>query len=448
MKAAAGRSDKDAAEEKRIDFDILKDMAKDNLRLCMKRGNKTGTIACLRKLANMTKGVEDNGVIKNISSRLKLARRVRFTREASLDLVGSEHWQCLKAAMQEKVNKSEHVKKCATKLVEKSDMAGLMNNLPNLEKYTNFTRKLPGRIKTRYAAKMVKDAARACNKTARFACLRTAKDKLKEVGMNVLKFRGLKKLADVRGAAETWVSCMEASDTEADIQKDPEDVCEKLAKEALEDLSGSDDIWQDYRERVLKLGKTLLNGTETLIEKFPALDFDAASDAEQCSSSTLSQIQGELLTWAKQLNPKLSKLTPAKCVPRCRQIFGKANYQVKLPTEGLNETEIEVLAEGLAENMKGSDYKSGTQNGGRRLQEVIVEAYAAQASSEVPAAEADQAPNATTQSNSTTESPDSCVPFHLKVQNPVEGCQECFSYPCSTWIPCSGAVYPICTSAK
>jgi hypothetical protein len=299
-------------------------------------------------------------------------------------------------------------------------------------------------MKTRYAAKVIKDAARACNKTARADCIETAKTKLHEVGISLRKFRGLKSLADIRGAAETWVGCMEANESEADIQQDPEAVCENLTKATLGDLSGSKDMWQALRDRVLKLGKTLLDGKDTLIEKMPALDFEALSDALDCSNSTLAQIKGELLALAKRFSPKLSKLTDADPNSTCRIVFGRPTYKVSLPTEDMNETEIELLAVKAAGDMTGLDYQSAKGGGGRRLQEVIMEAYAAQASSEVPADEADLVTTSSAPQNGTV--PQQCVPFHLKVQNPNKGCEECTSIPCA-WIPCTGATYPICTSA-
>lgn len=421
------KPEKDGADTQRISFQIIKDIKRDNLRLCMGRGSKDAFGECMNGLKNMTDAVEDNGAVERISERLKDARQARSRREAGIEEVGSEFWQCLKAAKADG-NDAEDIKNCTSQLVDNSGMVGLMDNIPTEEEFEKFKAKLGDRMKARRASKMVQDAARACNKTTRFACLDTVKDKLKEVGIEPRKFRGMKTLADIRGAAETWVGCMEANETEADIQKDPEAVCEALTNETLADLSGFKDAWQELKGRVMKLGRSLLDGEDTLIEKFPALDFEVVTDAQDCSDASLNKTKSKLLAVARTF-PKLSNLTEEDPFPTCRMVFGKASYKVELPTKDMDETEIETLA------VKATNDITDLADipGGRRLTEAIVETYASQTSSEVPASETQQAAP-------------QCVPFNMKLQNPTEGCTQCTSLPCA-WVPCTDVAPPICTSA-
>ena len=97
-------------------------------------------------------------------------------------------------------------------------------------------------------------------------------------------FGVVKKLAEIKAAAETYAACQEASSTE-------NSTCIQLAQATFEEISGSTEIWDDeLAAKVTDLGNAMLEGRDILIRKLKQIVVEMVSDATNCSEEMLTNI--------------------------------------------------------------------------------------------------------------------------------------------------------------
>jgi len=356
----SGDATKDDVQERGIKQNMAKGLEKDAMRVCLEEASKSEADQCLSELKTETEDVAAE-LFKDLPPQAKQAKQKRAKLDASREIVGERYHLCMTVAQT-----SEEKEGCLADMKNKTSIAGLSEKVED--------------VALRYRGKAVAEAARACNVTQRAACIQQVKDDLKQAGMKEREFGKVKKLAAVKAAAETWTACKENT-TNSD------EVCENITKASLEEESGEAGIWtEDMKAKVQKLGEALMNGTETVLRKLKLVDSDAVTDSTACSDSNFAMLNLKLVNATREFN--LTDANGALNISsrRCRLVFGKAQYESKLPTKDLNETEIDLLSETVVSNLAGLSLSSRRLLVGRRLDEVT-SVYADQAVEECAASD-------------------------------------------------------------
>eukprot|EP00930_Biecheleria_cincta_P092189 TRINITY_DN81_c0_g1_i7.p1 TRINITY_DN81_c0_g1~~TRINITY_DN81_c0_g1_i7.p1 ORF type:complete len:907 (+),score=260.12 TRINITY_DN81_c0_g1_i7:103-2721(+) len=340
----SGDTKKDDVQKKNIKQNMAKDLEKDAMRVCLEEASKAEADKCLNELKTETADVSAE-LFKDLPAEAQQAKQKRAKLDASREVVGERFHLCMKAAQTQ-----EEKDACLADMKNKTSIAGLSEKAED--------------IALRYRGQEVAEAARACNMTQRAACIQQVKDELKQAGMKEREFGKVTKLAAIKSAAETWVACKENT-TNSD------EVCDNIVKASLEDESGEAGIWtDDMKAKVQKLGEALMNGTETVLRKLKRVGSDAVTDGTACSDSVFAKITGQLENVSRDFNLTDARGAMNISSRRCRLVFGKAQYESKLPTNDLNETEIALLSDTVASNLAGLSLSSRRLLVGRRLDQV------------------------------------------------------------------------------
>ncbi|CAK9007977.1 Soluble guanylate cyclase gcy-35 [Durusdinium trenchii] len=330
--------DMDETESRRVKGELAKDMDKEDMKLCFdEESSKEAFESCLEMLDSSDKVKDD--LFSELSEGRKNAKKKRAKDEAAVEAVG----EIFKACMEEATSDTEKAE-CRSAMKEKSEMAGLEEDVEDVLK--------------KYQRNVVATAARVCSSAERAQCVKAAKDELVKMGLKKRAFGLVKKLADLKAAAETYAACQETSATE-------NTTCIELAKSTLEELSGSTDIWSDEIEsKVKELGEAYLEGREVFIRKLKELAFEAVTDLLNCSEAFLDRIMDRIQNISDGFNGRNSSGPRNISDKLCRVTWGFARMVCKIHSPDLDDDEMMNLSDTIAEEVSTAEL-----SGSRRLEE-------------------------------------------------------------------------------
>lgn len=355
---ATGNQKKDSTKKKAILQDVAKELNKDAMTICLERPSRDEVTACMSELSAETDDVAVE-LFGDVGEKVKANKMKRAKQEAAVEAVGERFHLCMKAAGDSTSEKDL----CKEELEKKTSLAGLTESA---EKVT-----------MRHRRNSVANAARACSATEREKCLRQVKQDLQDAGMAPRAFGVVKKLAQVRAAAEDYAACKEADYAD--------DACLEVAKATLEVVSGGlEGVWSDDTAmRIKKLGKAVFDGIATKLVKSNRLDFMAETTEDECRSTSRDELMNKVDDLFEDFMSSVMKRTMDRTSDHsrvmrkvCHIIFGSAEYGSKIDASGLSETDMPGVADFILQSMNGFDLS------GRRLSRVS-EAFADQDVNEV-----------------------------------------------------------------
>jgi len=355
--AGRGKGDLDAAEQRRVKQELAEDLEKDDIALCLKSQSREEYNTCMENLEE-TSHVQDE-LFSGLEEKVKDAKKKRAKDDAAVDAVGEIFRSCM-----EEAETDEEKEECKKEIKERSEIAGLEEDEDD--------------VLLKYKRNVVAESARACDASKRSECVHQAKEELVKLGLKRRAFGVVKKLADLKEAAEAFAECQEASSVDG-----VDDTCIEAAKATLEDLSGSTEIWSDeIQAKVQALGEALTEGREILIRKLKQVLVEAISSAATCSDAFLDGIIDRVMGVAKNFTVPGSDKDRDITDKRCRVTFGKARYFCKVSTEGMDDDETQQLSDDISEDLTTAEItvrRLGERRlGERRLSETITETYADQ----------------------------------------------------------------------
>eukprot|EP00440_Ansanella_granifera_P009173 gb/GFBE01009936.1/.p1 GENE.gb/GFBE01009936.1/~~gb/GFBE01009936.1/.p1 ORF type:complete len:911 (+),score=347.66 gb/GFBE01009936.1/:1-2733(+) len=348
-------TERDAMEKKmKVEFAI--DMQKDVMSVCFEKASKTAADACLANFTDQLEGVA--GTLFAGADTANLQKKMKRTlEEAGRQLVGEVFHACMKAALSD-----GEKDKCKEEMEKKAEVAGIMEDADD--------------VAMRFRTKSVADAVTSCNATKRAECKKQIMDELKQAGMKPRAFGVVKKLAAVKAAAEIWAGCEENATNSGEK-------CLMLASQELAEVLGAPDSWNETADEVKRLGEALLNGISTVLRKLEKVDVDAVTSGTTCLDGELDMLRTKLAAGAAAFDQANMTDRPANLsnatinLKGCSLVDGKAQYAAAVLAAGLNETEMSMLADKLAEALDGVDL-AASRRLGRRLA-AVTDAYADQA---------------------------------------------------------------------
>ncbi|CAJ1348632.1 unnamed protein product [Effrenium voratum] len=339
----------DDVERERIKQELVKETEKDAMRTCMKESDKTGFERCMGQVTDVEEIAGQ--LFEGLSAERKENKQQRAKEEAAVEVVGERFQLCMEASETE-----EQMKACRDEIRDGASMAGLMEDVEDVVK--------------KYQRNTVAIAARACNSTQRKACVDQAKEELKKSGLKERAFGVVRRLAEMKAAAETWAACQEQS-AEANA------TCNSIAQAALEDISGSAEAWtEEAAEKVLELGQAMLEGKEIVLRKLHTILLEILTDALECSDAVLDKLADRAQQTSDGFMPN-STMGMGRNVSNkeCKIVWGLARYTCRVHTKDLNETETDDLSDVLSTDLGTTNIN--VRRLGRRLA-VVTESFAAQ----------------------------------------------------------------------
>eukprot|EP00933_Yihiella_yeosuensis_P043134 TRINITY_DN3787_c0_g1_i1.p1 TRINITY_DN3787_c0_g1~~TRINITY_DN3787_c0_g1_i1.p1 ORF type:complete len:475 (+),score=117.77 TRINITY_DN3787_c0_g1_i1:134-1426(+) len=293
---------------------------------CFKHKNKSAAEACLKASKGEAEKIAKELYPKH-SSKLREKREKCAEKEAAMDALRESFSACVATA-------NTTSQKLACKVALKK------------EKHERDFSESDDDVLSLIQMAALIESGKACNSTVpeeQTACLKAAKEAAKTLGMAVRKYAKMKRLAELKAAAEAWASCKDAGSTDAS--------CDAIAKSRFEEVSGSSDAWTSQLEaKVRKLGQALYNGEEIKLTKLKMVQVDTFTSSTNCSEAELKVTLSELF---KQVNSS-GKAYETILAVGCRLVQGLAEHQFLVKTPNLKEVEIELLSEQISTTMNGT----------------------------------------------------------------------------------------------
>ncbi|CAJ1430370.1 unnamed protein product [Effrenium voratum] len=355
---AARKKDSDDSEERRIKQDMAKDLDKEDMKVCLNEDAKASFTACMQNIGG-TEKVKDE-LFKDMPEARKEAKKKRAKDEAAVEAMGELFKACMESATTE-----EEKGLCMEEMKSKKELADLKDDVED--------------VVMKFQRNVVAEAARVCDKSKRKECVDAAKAELKKMGLKERAFGVVKKLAEIKAAAETYAACQEASSTE-------NSTCIQLAQATFEEISGSTEIWDDeLAAKVTDLGNAMLEGRDILIRKLKQIVVEMVSDATNCSEEMLTNIMDKVANISGGFMGKNSSNSSRNITNKlCRIAWGFGRFFCKIHTEDLGDDEMANLSDFLAADMELTELSRRLTQ--RRLA-TITETYADQESEETAATE-------------------------------------------------------------
>ncbi|CAE7700445.1 unnamed protein product, partial [Symbiodinium pilosum] len=253
----------DDVDRKRVQQELVKESEKDAMRTCFSEEDKDGFDSCMGQMKDAEEVAGE--LFRGVSDERKQNKEKRAKEEAAVEVVGERFQLCMEASTTE-----EEKKGCRDEMGKGAGMAGLKEDVEDVVK--------------KYHRNVVATAARACNSTQRKTCIDQAKEELKKSGLKERAFGVVRRLAEMKSAAETWAACQEGSTGE-------NATCDAKAQAELEEISGSTEVWTaDVALKVKELGQAMLEGKEIVLRKLHAILLEILTDALNCSDDVLDKI--------------------------------------------------------------------------------------------------------------------------------------------------------------
>eukprot|EP00435_Cladocopium_sp_Y103_P067895 s1023_g30.t1 len=376
--AGRGKGDLDESEQRRVKQELAEDLEKDDIALCLKSESREDYNKCMENLKE-TDDVQDE-LFSGLDDKVKEAKKKRAKDDAAVDAVGDIFRSCM-----EEAESDEEKEECKKEIKERSEIAGITEDEDD--------------VILKYKRNVVAESARACDASKRSECVHQAKEELVKLGLKRRAFGVVKKLADLKEAAEAFAECQEVSTADG-----VDATCIAAAKSTLEDLSGSTEIWSDeIQAKVQELGQALTEGREILIRKLKQVLVEAVSSAATCSDAFLDRIIDRVMGVARNFTVPGSDRERDVTDKNCRVTFGKARYFCKVSTEDMDESETEQLSDDISEDLTTAEITVRRLGGERRLSETITETYADQEVEETASTSSSTDPTTTNTITTTSE---------------------------------------------
>lgn len=376
--AGRGKGDLDESEQRRVKQELAEDLEKDDIALCLKSESREDYNKCMENLKE-TDDVQDE-LFSGLDDKVKEAKKKRAKDDAAVDAVGDIFRSCM-----EEAESDEEKEECKKEIKERSEIAGITEDEDD--------------VILKYKRNVVAESARACDASKRSECVHQAKEELVKLGLKRRAFGVVKKLADLKEAAEAFAECQEVSTADG-----VDATCIAAAKSTLEDLSGSTEIWSDeIQAKVQELGQALTEGREILIRKLKQVLVEAVSSAATCSDAFLDRIIDRVMGVARNFTVPGSDRERDVTDKSCRVTFGKARYFCKVSTEDMDESETEQLSDDISEDLTTAEITVRRLGGERRLSETITETYADQEVEETASTSSSTDPTTTNTITTTSE---------------------------------------------
>ena len=374
FKESAGKTNpseavKQKAMEMKVKLETLRSSAKESRKLCLEKATKTEVTTCLNEAKTEEDGVA--GVLFSGSTTLD-KKKQRAQREANVDVLGDVFGSCMKAATDDGSRTA-----CKTAFEANKEKLGESEKSSNLLK--------------RARANLLIEPAEACDATDLKKCRDAAKEEATRNGMPEREYGQVKRVAEIKGAAQEWTACSEGGATD--------DKCHELAKEKFVEISGAKaedylkkptpDAKQTVKERVGKLGKDLKDGKKTKLVEKKKVSVTSETSGNACDDTVKAGVKSAIdeMKGDTGATPELKKLKGSTS-PTCRVVDGKSQYTTVVDAKDLSQTEIDTVSDKFAVDLASKKYKNSKR---RRLlaEESTTNSYAAQEVTECAEGDAD-----------------------------------------------------------
>jgi len=346
---------RDDADKKRIEQELVKEMEKDAMKVCMEEADRAGYERCMQGMVEAAEVSEE--LFKGMDSDKKEHKEKRAKEDAAVEVLGENFQVCMEAAETE-----DAMKACRAEMEKGKGKAGLEEQMEDVLK--------------KYQRSVVADAARACNSTMRKDCIDQAREELKKSGLKERAFGVIRSLAEYRAAAERWAACQEFSTTADNA------TCIALAEAEYADIAGGDDLWtEEVWAKVKELGEAMMEGREIFVRTLQAILIEALTDALECSDAALDAILEKINQTSEGFKPNASMGPRNITNKECKIVWGLARYKCKLDTEDLDVNETAELSDSVSGDLASTVISGGRRLGGRRLA-TVTDTYADQETEE------------------------------------------------------------------
>jgi len=344
-------------DEKRIKRDTAEELAKSEKRVCFEMEDKTEAKACMDEAATlMEKEFDDNGIYDaDDSSARKENKRKQAERSADREVLGEIYFTCIKEAEDATAKTA-----CEEELKAKKEYVDIVDD--------------EDAIKKKYRAKQLADPSASCDIADAKKCRAGAKKEVLEGGLEKREFASIKRLGEIKSAAETWALCKDAENDDA--------TCHEQAGETYEMVSGApeSDYNDEVKEKVERLGAVILSGNETVLRKTKDLDFEIRVNGSCITDDAKTgNMTAKVLDAATAVDGKLG---PAQ-YKGCRKVDGGAEYRSKVGGKNCTDAEREAAPPQIVSSIETDDEISALLviADARRLSEsgAVDEVYGAEA---------------------------------------------------------------------
>jgi len=351
----------------KLQRDTAKDKAKDGLRSCLTDISKTKreVETCMATARTNLDAELDNYIKDGKAATQRTQQKREMEKEASRDVLGDVFTGCIQAGTDRKA--------CLDRLKNLKDGAGLQSEDPV-------------DIVKRSLSKVLMKPSSNCTTDLK-TCREEAKNEAISKGLKQNEYAAVKKMGEVKAAAEMWATCKEAGDTDAN--------CEALVKDEFVRVSGALDTDFDaaMKQRIMRLGNAIKDGESIVVVKFKRMLVTALASSAACESAKEDVFAAKALAVA-QAND--TRATSSRKL-RCRLTDAKPEYNANVDAN-ISDSELEDLSETTASGLVGETLRrrlAQLDSLGRRLASVS-ETYAAQDVSECGASDAACASGQTT----------------------------------------------------
>jgi len=339
---------KKLAKEK-LKVAALKNAVKEARKVCLEKGTKEEGETCL------TQAKTDEDEVSEIlfpgkDAEARKKKREIAEKEANIDVLGSVFGACMKTAGSDKSKKDA----CMTELNNKKDKLGESED----------TKKLLKRARTN----LLIEPAEACDGADLKSCREAAKEAAKDAGMPEKEYAQTKKLAEVKGAANTWAACSDSGSTDSE--------CDDVAKEKFVEISGSvasayeekptPDAKQTVKERVKKMGKAIKDGKETKLYEKKKVIITIVTSGTKCDKKVIDEFKEnvEKMRNSAKATAEQKKISGV-AKPSCRVVDDQAEYNTAADTKDLKTAdEYDKVTTDSGASLASLKYKTTTR---RRL---------------------------------------------------------------------------------
>jgi len=238
------------------------------------------------------------------------------------------------------------------------------------------------------------EPAESCDSTDMKTCRANAKEEAKNAGMPAKEYGQTKRLAEIKGAAETWAACSDSGSSDAE--------CDDMAKDKYVAISGSTaatydeksagNAKQTVKQHVQKLGKALKDGKVTvLVEKKKVVATIETSGKAKCDDKVKQEFKKavDAVKASDSATAEQKKLKSSLKTPNCRVVDSNVEYSTVIDAKDLSKTEIDSVTDSYVTSLKTKKYKTSRR---RRLlhgEVTTTDTYAAQEVSECPENDSD-----------------------------------------------------------
>jgi hypothetical protein len=362
--------------------------------VCLEEADKAAVKSCLEEA---TADLDDVAgvLLEDVKDQEKRAKKkVQASKRATVSVVGESLRGCMEAASEKSAGQV-----AAAKTACLDEVKTQLDKLGDAESADDVLKKFRANIMT---------GAKDCDASDQKNCRSDAKAEAIASGMEAREYQQTKRLAEIKGAAETYADCKDGGSDDA--------ICSEQAKATYLGISGAASAQYDSaKDKIERLGKKLADGAVTKLVPRDSMAVAVATDGTVCNDGAKSDFSQKVSEKAKAANPKLG----ASSAGKCRVVDGKAEYSTTVTAKGMSADDIDAASKNVAQALNSLSISTS-----RRRRQILgtitaTEAYASQESE--LCAEGDTACDGTAPSDTTTSGGSAHAPlsFHIMLMSTI-----------------------------